>query len=392
MMASLVLLFIGLLVSRALLSFASVLIAVPFFFQYRQSNAQKGFYWGIGLILFPVIISFFWSDDVNLWWNSLSTKLVLITMLLGLSCVTLSAKQWMQVTQVYLFIMAMGCLWSLWQYAGNFTAIQESYLKAKLLPTPADDDHLRFSWMVVTGIFLGIKCLQQERQRMMRAALIFLVIFFIVYLHILAAKTGLVCFYLGAVIYFLYVIIIQKKWKKGLGLAAVLVASAMLCYFTMPTLRNRIQYVLFDFDQYSGNSAVPGYNDAARWQSIRAGYAITNQHPLSGVGFGDMLSAVDQWHREHHPASFSYERFLPANEWLVYGVGSGWPGMACFAAGFLLLLYKSTSRNVLSVVLSAASAIPFLVDDTLEGQYGVTVLAFIVFFGQQKLAATPVNT
>ncbi len=313
-------------------------------------------------------------------------------MLLGLSCVTLSAKKWMQVTRVYLFIIAIGCVWSVWQYAGNYIAIQESYLKAKLLPTPADDDHLRFSWMVVTAILLGMKCLQQERKRMMRAALIILVVFFIIYLHILAAKTGLVGLYLGAAMYFLYVLIIQKKWKRGLGIAAIVVASAMLCYFTMPTLRNRIQYVLYDFNNYSGNSAIPGYNDAARWQSIRAGYAITNQHLFTGVGFGDMLSAVDQWHTKNHPSSFSYERFLPANEWLVYGVGSGWPGMACFTAGFLLLLYTATYRNVWSVILSVISVIPFLVDDTLEGQYGVTVLAFIVFFGQQKWAPTPENT
>jgi hypothetical protein len=42
-------------------------------------------------------------------------------------------------------------------------------------------------------------------------------------------------------------------------------------------------------------------------------------------------------------------------------------------------------KNNWSFVLSATALIPFLIDDTLEGQYGVVILAFIAFFGQQKL-------
>jgi O-antigen ligase len=313
-------------------------------------------------------------------------------MLLGLASVPLSTKKWMQITWLYLFIISIGCGWSLFQYANNYTGIQEAYLKAKLLPTPADDDHIRFSWMVVTAVLLGMKCLQHEKKKMIRSALIVVLIFLIAYLHILAAKTGLVCLYLAGLIYLLYVLFIQKKRKTGSMIIVIIVAAAMLCYYTMPTLRNRIQYVLYDLSIYSTGSTLPGYNDAARWQSIRAGCAITNDHPLSGVGFGDMLSAVDQWHEKNHPSSFAYERFLPANEWLVYGTGSGWPGLICFTVGFFLLLYTATAKNIWSIILSVIAIIPFLIDDTLEGQYGVVVLAFIVFFGQQKLKGPPAIT
>lgn len=209
-------------------------------------------------------------------------------------------------------------------------------------------------------------------------------ILLIIYLHILAAKTGLFCLYGCGFIYSLYAVTVTKKWKQGLIIASTAIAVALVCFYTMPTLRNRIQYVLYDFGNYSKGNAMPGYNDAARWLSIRAGFSITAQHPLSGVGFGDILSAVDQWHTTYHPQSFAYERFLPANEWLVYGSGSGWPGVLFFSAGLFFLLYYSTLRNGLSVALSLVSLIPFLVDDTLEGQYGVVILAFIAFFGQQK--------
>ena len=346
----------------------------------------------IGLILLPVLLSGLWSDDKTLWWNSVSIKLPLVTMMLGLSAVPLSKQRWVQVSLIYVFIISLGCCWSLWQYAENMADIQAAYLQAKLLPTPSDNDHLRFSWMVVTAVLLGIKCWQVEKKYLMKIIIGILLAFLIIYLHILASKTGLVSLYLGCLVYLLYTIFIQKKWKTGTKIVVITALVAILFYATMPTLRNRIQYVVYDFNNYSTGNVMPGYNDAARWLSMKAGYQIMQTHPLYGVGFGDMYTEIDQWHQINHPNSFAYERFYPANEWLVYGTGSGWAGMICFAAGFFLLLYATTSKNILSVILSVVSIIPFLIDDSLEGQYGVLLLAFIAFFGQQILPDhTPTN-
>ena len=382
---TLVLLFAGLLASRALASFASVMMVIPFLFNYKQYKFDKKVLFALGLILVPVLISGLWSDDKTLWWNSLSIKLPLITLMFGLTAVTLSKEKWIQVTWIYILLISIGCCWSVWQYIINMSSIQAAYLKSKLLPTPADNDHIRFSWMVVIAILLGIKCVAQETRTMIKFVLAALIILLIIYLHLLASKTGLVCLYAGSLLYLLYIIIIQKKWKTGLLVIIITVSAAMLCYTSMPTLRNRIQYVVYDFSNYSKGNIMPGYNDAARWLSLKAGYQITTEHPLSGVGFGDMFTAIDQWHQKNHPTSFAYERFYPANEWLVYGVGSGLPGLICLAVGFFLLLYTTTQKNILSFILSAVSVIPFLIDDSLEGQYGVILLAFIAFFGQQKL-------
>ncbi|MES2331977.1 MAG: O-antigen ligase family protein [Bacteroidota bacterium] len=380
--ASLVLLFIGLMVSRAMVSFASVLIVVPFFFNLKE--IKRTYLLAIVLLLLPVLLSGYWSTNKGLWWNSLSVKLPLLTMMLGLSSVQLSEKRWEQIIWIFLLVICIGCCWSLLQYS---TAIQDAYLKAKTLPTPADNDHIRFSWLVAIAILLAFRCLLSGRQKSMRPVLFLVIVFLVTYLHILAAKTGLVCLYAGCLFYFLYAVIVQKKWKTALSVIVIATAIASFYYYTMPTLRNRIQYVMYDFDNYSKGNIMPGYGDASRWLSIRAGYEITTQHPLGGVGFGDILNQVDQWHQSNHPSSLFYERFLPANEWLVYGAGSGWPGLICFTAGLLLLLFAATSNSGLSIVLSLTSLIPFLIDDTLEGQNGVVILAFIVFFGQQKLTA-----
>ena len=113
--AMLVLLATGLLISRALVSFASVGMIVPFITAYKQWPIKKSLLIAIGLVLLPVIISGAWSDDKTVWWNSVSVKIPLLTMLLGLSAAPLSRQRWLQVSWIYILIITMGCLWSLQQ-------------------------------------------------------------------------------------------------------------------------------------------------------------------------------------------------------------------------------------------------------------------------------------
>ena len=382
--AMLVILFAGLLISRALVSLASIAVVVPFLFSFKNKPINQQLIFAIGLIVLPVIISGIWSDNKNLWWNSISVKLPLITMMLGLTAIPFSKERWTHLAWAFILIISMGCCWSLLQYALNYTNIQLSYLQAKVMATPSDNDHIRFSWMVVIAISFTIRCLQEESNKIKQFILSALLISLVLYLHILASKTGLVCLYTGVFMYLLDFIFLKKKYKTAVSLLLLISLAAFLSYNTIPTLRNRIQYVLYDFENYSKGNFMPGYNDAARWLSMKAGYQITNEHRLNGVGFGDMLSSINQWHQKNHPNSFAYERFLPANEWLVYGTGSGWPGLVCFTVGFVLLLFYTTKKNIGSVVLTVVSVIPFLIDDSLEGQYGVVLLAFIAFFGQQN--------
>jgi hypothetical protein len=69
-----------------------------------------------------------------------------------------------------------------------------------------DDDHIRFSWLVTVAVFLGFAhCISVEKNKVIRVCCwrLFSVVLLIAYLHILAAKTGLVCLYAGCLLYFL---------------------------------------------------------------------------------------------------------------------------------------------------------------------------------------------
>ncbi len=380
-------LFIGLMLSRAMVSFAAALLVVPYFFSFQTVTINKKIITGILLILLPVLVSGFWSSNTSVWWNSVLVKIPLLTLFLGLSAFPFDTVLWKRISLIFILIISIGCAWSMAQYFRNPAEIQAAYLKAKVLPTPADHDYVRFSWMVVIAIVLGIKIVVTENKKITRNILIATLVFLTLYLHVLATKTGLLCLYTSAGSYLFHLVFVQKKWKAGLMFLLLLFGILIIAYLSLTTLRNRVQYVLYDFSLYSKGNTIPGYNDAARLQSLKAGWEITNENPLTGVGFGNIPEAINNWHEKNHPQSLPYERFRPANEWLVYGTGSGWPGMISFSMGIFILLFAVATKNPLSQILGIISLIPLITDDTLEGQYGVVLLAFIAFFGQKKFPA-----
>jgi hypothetical protein len=132
-----------------------------------------------------------------------------------------------------------------------------------------------------------------------------------------------------------------------------------------------VQYVIWDYQQYSHGIYRIGSADGDRLLSYKAGLDIANTHPVMGCGFGDLLQEINNWHTLHHPQSLDYERFKPTNEWLIYAAASGWTGMLVFTAGILLLLSLIWKKDLFSACLCLVLLIPLITDDSLEGQYGV---------------------
>ncbi len=152
-------------------------------------------------------------------------------------------------------------------------------------------------------------------------------------------------------------------------------------YQIFPTLHNRVQYVLYDFSNYSRGKIETGSSDGARVLSIKAGAAITQQHPFSGVGFGDLKNEINHWHEQFHPTTQDYERFIPTNEWLIYAAASGVLGVLLFSAGIIYLLPFFSLKNIFSFCLMISLLIPLITDDSLEGQYGVAIFSMVICLG-----------
>ena len=301
-------------------------------------------------------------------------------------------------------VVVSSALYSCYEYLVNEEMVLKNYLVAKVMPVLMDDDHIRYSWLIVLNIilltwivFFKDKCqaefIEADSINSLRQAqfdnkykgkiekwIASIVIFFlIVYLHFLAAKTGLLCLYTSIGIMILYTFL-KSKWWIGLLLIFAIAMVGFLAYKNLPSLKNRVQYVLYDFGNYSKGVYIEGSSDGARVLSLKAGMDITKQHLSKGVGFGDVQTEIIKWHNIQHPSSKGYERFLPTNQWLIYSAGSGLLGVIFFSFGLILLLRKMVSRNIFSIVTIAVLLLPLITDDSFEGQHGVSVFSLILAF------------
>jgi hypothetical protein len=151
-------------------------------------------------------------------------------------------------------------------------------------------------------------------------------------------------------------------------------------YQLFPTLHNRIQYTLWDYQQYSNGQFIAGSDDGNRINSLIAGLNIVQSKPFTGEGFGDLTKSINNWYSIHLPYSASYERIIPLNEWMIYAAASGWIGMCLFSIGLFILFLKVFSKNIFSIIIGIVLLIPFLFDDVIEGQFGVTIFSVMIIF------------
>ena len=329
------------------------------------------------LIIFPVFISVLWSSDTNTWWQRLITKLPLLTISVGLISSGFTKKEIKKIIWTLSIVVCIASSWTIINYLNNRAQINQSYLIAQVMPTFLDDEHIRSSWLIViTMILLSWQLFIQSNQKEKIIGLI-LLIFFFFYLHLLAAKTGLACLYISlltAIICFLF----TSCKKLGLILLVAIIIIAAITYQIFPTLHNRIQYAVWDYEQYSNGKFLKGSDDGNRIISYKAGLNIFSSKPLIGVGFGDMRKEIIKWYAIHRPQSEEYEIMNPLNEWLVYLVASGIIGMLIFSIGMIYIFVLLFTKNIFSFCLAITLFIPLMIDDCLETQYGLVIFVLAI--------------
>jgi len=239
---SIVLMLVSLFTSRFLLSVSFILFLLLTCFHKNIIQQlifffQNPFLLGIGFLFFIPFVSFLWSEDRNMWMHFARIKLPLFLFPVAFAGKwQLSLKQWKYVAVVFIFIVFAGCCWSLWQYEQNMHTIHEQYLKAKLIPTPLENDHVRYSLVVVIAVICLVLLLQKYRLETKWFMLLFAAVFFIVYLHILSARTGLISLYFFLTGYFFYLSLKLRRTKWLIVFFMVVIAMPVAAWLIFPTL------------------------------------------------------------------------------------------------------------------------------------------------------------
>ena len=405
-----VILMAALFFSRALLSVSMIAFVFFSFFHTGIKKQLSHFFsspllWGMSLLFFIPFLSGLWSEDKKEWAEILRIKLPLLLLPLafagpfGSNWNQLQVKQWERLGYFFILLVTAATCWCMVHYLSNATVINESYLRAKSIVTPLENDHVRFSWLVSLSILLaGWLCIVKRKEsKLFSCLLIVVALWLIVFLHILAARTGLFSFYIMAAGVIGWLILKKQipviiDWRYRLIIIMVVIALPFVAYKVIPTFQNRVKYFLYDKEFFEKANYLPGSTDGVRVISLKAGWKLMQEHPLTGTGFGDILLKTKKWDGENYPQMIEADKILPSSEWMMYGAGCGWPGFILFSLLMGIPFFIKTSNNLLWWLLNSTAAFSFLFDIGLEVQFGVFIYAFIILWWWKWLQPIPITT
>jgi O-antigen ligase len=387
----------SMLFSRALLSiFMAVFILAAFFHKDIRGHIRHFFssplLWSMSLLFILPLISGVWSEDKKEWLSVLRLKLPLLLLPLAFAApFSFSKKQWDVLAYIFTGIVTAGTIWSLFYYAGDIEAVNASYLKAKSIITPMGNDHIRFSWLVSIAVLLCGWMVWKGKNGNKKYLVIFIItgIWLVVYLHLLAARTGLFSLYIMLFITGALLVVRKARLVTGISFLLLLVLLPLMAYNFLPSFQNRTKYIMWDYGYFKEMHYLPGGNDAARVISMRAGWNIFEKNPLYGIGAGDITAATGKWDKEYYPGILESDILYPSSEWLVYGLIAGWPGILLFTVIMLVPFFTRHNNNLAWWLLHITAAAGFIFDVGLEVQFGVFIYTFIVLWWWKWLDFLP---
>jgi O-antigen ligase len=254
------------------------------------------------------------------------------------------------------------------------------------LPTPVKEDHVRFSISIVLFIMWCIYSWPQITSRGVRWFIGICIGLFIVYMHILAAKSGLLALYLFLFAFGLYISFVKKKIIGFFIIIAIPVTFFLALNF-LPTLAERKAYIYYSVMVLIAGDRSGNYGDIGRLMSYKLALNVIKDHPIGGVGAGDIMTEMKKGYVQFYPEVDEKAQLLPHNQFLIMALGAGIPSAAIFAIWALMPL-ALLRRNKESFYLFITWLILFIqlaIEPVLEVQMGVWVFMFFLVFMIQQL-------
>ncbi|MBL7723356.1 MAG: O-antigen ligase family protein [Chitinophagaceae bacterium] len=378
----------ALFVSRSLLSVSMMVFILVSFSHSGLKKQLRTFLqipllWGMSLLLIIPLLSGLWCDDKQQWLDIIRIKLPLLFLPLAFAGpIVITKKQGELLAYIFIALITTGTLWCMYHYLQHANEVNEGYLKAKSILTPLENDRVRFSWLLSVAILLAgwLAIKKQKEKKTISVVLMIVTGWLVVFLHILAVRTGLVSLYLILLVSAIWLIIKKINWRYSISLLVLLIVLPLIAYFFIPTFQNRLKYINYDFEYFKKAHYLPGGNDAIRVISVRAGWEITKDNPVAGAGFGDILAEAKKWYELNYPQMTEEDKIYPGSEWMMHGAGSGIPGLLIFTIVMFIPFFVQVKEKLLWYLMNGTSAFSFLFDIGLEVQFGVFAWSFIVLW------------
>jgi O-antigen ligase len=381
------LLIVGLFVSRAFMSIGMAGLAIPFFAINLRENLRFArtslLFWSSIVLILSYFLTVFYSEDMGYFSHRMQLKLSLLLFpLMGIGMRKFPTSTFRILLYFLLLCIALESIGALINYALHFEKITRAYIAGQVIPLPLKMNHIRFSLMMASAVFIGAYLLWDNRtffhKKTERIFLFAVCIINGIFLHILSVRSGLLAFYLGNGVLILFYMVNKKKYLHGVLMLLSMMILSVVLYFTVPTIYNKINYTVRDVSRFFNGENSISYSDGNRLLSMKIALEIGKESPWLGIGLGDVENKMFAYYELHHPEMPKEQRLIPHSQFLYCWLAAGVMGVLCLLMLIIVPYCQQHLRlSLLPILIHTVYVSSFLSEATLENQLGSISYGFL---------------
>jgi O-antigen ligase len=380
--------FAGLIYSPFLLSLSYVFLLIQVFFSDSFSQWKhklKSNVLAIAFLIFFcwILIGGLYSESVSAFLKDLQIKLpfLILPLVMGVSFYKRKNTQLFLHFTFIVVVFSAGLI-SFINYLWHYREINQLIFQAKPVPILANINHIYYSivlsFAIFSGLYVFVRKELTERWRWLNSLMLILNL---VFLHTIAARTGLFAFYASVFVFILYNGIRSKKFGIT-ALACLLLFSAVFVSVRyVPVLNNRYQKSLEDINAYRTGSDINHYSISMRLEYWEKSLKVFTKSPIIGVGLADVKLEMKRLFEKENSILIPENRKGPHNQYLEVLAGMGIIGFAMLIFILTYMLFLAIKqRNDLLLLFLTIFLFSFLVESALERQSGISFFVLFALF------------
>jgi hypothetical protein len=143
---------------------------------------------------------------------------------------------------------------------------------------------------------------------------------------------------------------------------------------------SRLHQLFWEYESYSITQNPSGHSATMRFEFWKTAILIIKDHPLTGVGTGDVPDAFTEKYEQTQSKLSEKWRLRAHNQFLTFAVAFGIIGLTLILLCMFYPLRYNENRSFLYLSFFIIAAISMLTEDTIETQAGVTFFAFFTSY------------
>ncbi|MES2558997.1 MAG: O-antigen ligase family protein [Bacteroidota bacterium] len=370
---------------KAWLSIAMFGVLLTSFFQeslrlhWQNFVATKSYVW-LTLSVFILPLYLLNSSDLQYYYERVQIRAPFLALPFAFAgVITLSRSVYQKLLSLFVLLAFLVALGTFVNYLFNIDAINESYLRAKVMPSILN--HVRLSIMLAMAAYIAFYLFRERfvwKYEIERWMFLTIAVCLFLFVHFYSVRSGLIALYAAVFVEIGYYIFKSRNYAKAAFIVLVLLSSLLIAVKYVPTLNNKWINTTADLHVYQ-TKAYPNFNSlTTRFISYDAAVVIFKESPLLGCGLGDIKEQTDRYFKEFYPMIDT--PILPHNQFLFCLASMGIVGLIFFCITFFYPVFQKRNwSNRILIVHYAILFLSFQTEPMLETQLGVAYsLLFIL--------------